>query len=320
MKQIPQTRKTEIRYRTCDPKRMLNKYVARRVIRSWNETVEDSSTGETVNITRSELLIERGTLITPDLLASIKFWQEEGTLEGVEIEVSNQRRLAFVDSNTAFYPYKVSVKIDDKKHVFLLYATSCSCAIDIVRDYVELNYTGGFTVCDVREMDYCIILVDSLEKAGKLQLELSEASYVPSDTGYVGAISGDGDVEEADSSTDKSENDSELKPRFYQLQVRIVATPEESDNPTGTPEPEDEQTGSFIVQTYTAARANLIIEKWLNDQEQRRYLESLEHPDRTYVRRHVKSFLEESKIIPIGRFIPVDFSMAYKDEDLGSDS
>lgn len=68
------------------------------------------------------------------------------------------------------------------------------------------------------------------------------------------------------------------------------------------------------MQTYTAVRANMLIDKWLDEQEELRYRESLKHPDRVCVRRKVKSFIEESKTIPVGRFIPVEFSQAYQDE------
>lgn len=38
-------------------------------------------------------------------------------------------------------------------------------------------------------------------------------------------------------------------------------------------------------------------------------------PERTFVKRQINSFIEESKVIPIGCFIPVEFSRAYNDSD-----
>lgn len=45
-----ETRKNEIRYVTSDPSKMLNKYLAKRVIKTWEESFIDEGTGETVNI------------------------------------------------------------------------------------------------------------------------------------------------------------------------------------------------------------------------------------------------------------------------------
>lgn len=56
-----ETRKNEIRYVTSDPSKMLNKYLAKRVIKTWEESFIDEDTGETVNIERNEVLFERGT-------------------------------------------------------------------------------------------------------------------------------------------------------------------------------------------------------------------------------------------------------------------
>ncbi len=138
-----ETRKSEIRYRTVDTARMRNKYIARNVTRTWKENFLDKDTGKTVEIDHHQVLFEKGTLITDDVLTSIKFWQEEGSLAGKEIEVSNQRRLSFAQRNGFLYPYKASAKINDKKSTFILYATSVANAVVILTDYIELNFQGG---------------------------------------------------------------------------------------------------------------------------------------------------------------------------------
>ena len=84
------SRKTEIRYVTADPARMLGKWVARRALKSWTEEFMDKSTGKTVSVERSEVLLERGTYIDRDMLSSIEFMMREGSLK--EVEVSNQNR------------------------------------------------------------------------------------------------------------------------------------------------------------------------------------------------------------------------------------
>lgn len=297
-----ETKKSEVRYRTTDPDRMLNRYTARRVLKTWTETIIDKSTGKTKEIERNELLLEKGTLITSDVLASIRFWQEEGSLAGKEIEVSNQRRLSFVNKNTCLYPYKASAEINGKKWTFLMYATSVANALEILTDYIELNFEGGFTVSDVKELEYAIVLIDSLKKPHKKRLE-TEIDYINGND-----ISTKTDEDE----DDEDDIDANLKLKFYQIQSRIVSLDAEAY--------ESEQTGAFIVQTFTAARANLLIDKWLHDRMEERRREAQKNPDFTYEIKQMKSYIEESKTIPIGRFIPVEFSNVYRDEYSSTDS
>ena len=74
---------------------------------------------------------------------------------------------------------------------------------------------------------------------------------------------------------------------------------------------------TFIVQTVSAVRANMLIEKYLRDRQEEEYLVSLDHPERTFVRYDIRSFIETSKILPIGCFIPVVFSEVYNGESDG---
>ena len=85
-----ETRKTEIRYVTSDPKKMLNMYLAKRVLKTWEESFIDEDTGETVTIERNEILFDRGTLIDQDILAKIRFSMEADGIK--EVEVSNHNR------------------------------------------------------------------------------------------------------------------------------------------------------------------------------------------------------------------------------------
>ena len=58
-----ETRKTEIRYKTSDPTKMLNKWIASRVLKTYTEDFVDEDTNEVVSIERNEILFDRGTLI-----------------------------------------------------------------------------------------------------------------------------------------------------------------------------------------------------------------------------------------------------------------
>lgn len=97
-----ETRKTEIRYVTSDPKKMLNMYLAKRVLKTWEESFIDEDTGETVTVERNEILFDRGTLIDQDTLAKIRFSMEADGIK--EVEVSNQNRLAFENENKFLSP------------------------------------------------------------------------------------------------------------------------------------------------------------------------------------------------------------------------
>lgn len=299
-----ESRKTEIRYITDDPSKMLGKWVARRAFKTWTEDFVDGDTGQVASIERNEILLERGTYISQDVLCSIKFMMQEGSLK--EVEVSNQNRQGMLLENRSLYPYKAVAKIDDKRKSFLLYATSVANALIILVDYIELNYKGGFEITDIKGMDYCVVLVDNLKSAEARKYELNVA-YLKGDISmetFVEATcdniaSGNPDTE------DKDDSKKETK-KFYQIGAHVVL----HDDKEG----DIEEDHTFIVQTFSAVRANMLIEKWLRDKQEERFQESLKHPERTFVKYQINSFIEESKIIPIGCFIPIYFSKVYNDD------
>ncbi|MBD5219494.1 MAG: RNA polymerase subunit sigma [Bacteroidales bacterium] len=298
------SRKTEIRYVTSDPQKMLGKFVARRAFRTWTEDVVDAETNETIQIERNELLLERGTYIDNDQLSSINFMMQEGSLK--EVEVSNQNRQGMLLQNNTMFPYKAVAKIEGKKKTFLLYASSVANALVILVDFIELNYKGGFEITKVEEMDYCVVIIDRLKPAEARKLELDTA-YLKGDISmqtFVEATidkiqDGNPDVEE------EAKNDEGKK--FYEIGAHVVLS---NDKEGGS-----EEDHIFIVQTVSAVRANMLIEKYLRDKQEERYLESLEHPERTFVKYDIRSFIETSKILPIGCFIPVSFSEVYNESD-----
>lgn len=298
-----ETRKTEIRYVTSDPKKMLGKWVARRAFKTWSEDFVDESTGKVVSIERHEILLERGTYISQDVLCTINFMMAEGSLK--EVEVSNQNRQGMLLENNSLLPYKAIAKIDGKRKSFLLYANSVANALVILVDYIELHYKGGFEITDIKEMEYCVVIIDRLKSAearkyeldtAYLKGEISKEDYVESTCDNI--TKGNPDAAETDD--DKNETK-----KFYQIGAHVVLHDDE--------EGDLEEDHTFIVQTFSAVRANMLIEKWLRDKQEERFMESLKHPERTFVKYQINSFIEESKIIPIGCFIPVDFSKVYND-------
>lgn len=300
-----ESRKTEIRYKTSDPRKMLGKFVARRALRTWFEDMVDEDTGKLVQIERNEVLLERGTYIDNDQLSSINFMIQEGSLK--EVEVSNQNRQGILLTNTALYPYKAVAKIEDKKKTFLLYASSVANALVILVDFIELNFKGRFEITKVEGMDYCVVIIDRLKPAEARKLELDTA-YLKGDISmetFVEATidkiqDGNPDVEE------DTKNETEGM-KFYEIGAHIVRSHEKEGN--------IESDHTFIVQTISAVRANILIEKYLRDMQEEDYEESLQHPERTFIKYDIRSNIETSKIIPIGCFVPVSFSEVYNEEN-----
>lgn len=176
-------------------------------------------------------------------------------------------------------------------------------ALDILNDYIELNFIGSYSVKDIKELDYCVILVDKLKSVKQRNLEL-DVAYLADEISMEEYLNEKID-EESSGSVEDSENDS-LKLKFYQIGAKIIMRLDDHED--------EEFNQVFIVQTFSAVRANLIIEKYLRDRQEIRYAESLLHPEMNFVKKEILSFIEESKIINVGGFIPRQFSEAYREE------
>lgn len=277
-----ETRKTEQRYVTSDPAKMLNMYFAKRVLKTWAEDFIDEDTQEVVSIERNEVLFERGTLIDQDILAKIRFSMEADGIK--EVEVSSQKRMAFENENKCLYPYIAQSQISDKKYKFLLYATGLDNAIVILKDYIELNFQSGFTLIMVKEFDSCIILTDNLKecKVDKVS-KLCEEEYL--DT------------------IDTENSEEEAKPnekKFYQIETKV------------TFDDEEERTQTFVVHTFNVDRAMMLITHWLKHKEEE-YAKQAKEKGHVYDKKEIHTSIESAKPIPVGRFIPKEFSMAYVD-------
>lgn len=286
-KEKVETKKDEIRYTTNEPKKMLNRWLVKDVLQKWTEDFIDEDTGEAVQIERSQKLFEKGTLIDQDTLAQIQFHIQAGSIS--EVEVSNQKRIAFERQNTHLYPWTAQVEIGDKKHKFLLYASSITNVVEILNDYIELNYSGGFQVVMAKEMDSCIILTDNLSKQ-KVDLE---KAYLKDE------ISMEEYAEAKTAGADEVEEVQEKK--FYQLEVKVTY----NDN--------IETTQSFIVHTHDTDRAMMIISTYLKKLEERTK-KANEEKDLDYEEREFKLCIEKAAPVPIGAFVPKEFTMAYNQE------
>ena len=282
-----ETRKTEVRYVTSDPKKMLNMYLAKHVLKTWEESFIDEDTGETVTIERNEILFDRGTLIDQDTLAKIRFSMEADGIK--EVEVSNQNRLAFENENKFLYPYLAQAQIGYKKYKFLLYATGLENVCLILRDYIELNYQSGFTLTMAKEFDSCVILTDNLKERkvddasiAYLKNEITMAEYV------------DKMDDEAEDSDEESKPDEK---KFYQIETKITFD-------------EEERVQTFVVNTFNVDRAMMLITHYLKNKEEECEKQAKEK-GHEFRKREIHTAIESAKPIPVGRFIPKEFSIAY---------
>lgn len=160
--QSVETKKNEVREITSDIRQMKGKYLVYDLKRSWKEDFVDEGSGEVVSIERKELIYERGTLLQAEELSRIQFFMSEGSIS--EVEVSNQKRMSYEFKNRHIYPYMAQVDVEDKKRKFLMLASSVDNALEIVKDFVELNYIGRYQVSMVKEYENHIIIVDTMLK------------------------------------------------------------------------------------------------------------------------------------------------------------
>ena len=275
-KEKVETKKDEVRYFTSEPREMLNKYLASDVVQKWSEDFIDEDTKEVVSVERTQKLFDRGRLIDQDLLTQINFHLQTGDVK--EVEVSNQKRLAFENKNTFLHPWQAQAEIGDKKYKFLLYASGISNVIEILNDYIELNYASGFTLVMAKEIDSCIILTDNFEKQ-KVDLE---KAYLKDE------ISLEEYVEAKDGAKDDDEEIKEKK--FYQLEVKITY----SDN--------IETTQSFIVHTFDTDRALMVISHYLKKWEEKK---NQEHREKGWSEHEIRDFklcIEKAGPMPVGAF------------------
>jgi len=262
-----ETKLTEIKRTTKNPKLLLNMYTSCRVLKSWTENFVDEDSGEVVPIERNEVVFDRGILIDQDILAQMKFYFETGDIS--EVEVSNQRRMAYQLENNSLDIFVAVADMGDKKHKFIFYATGIDMAIPLLKDYIELNYTSGFILKSIKDFDVAIILIDNLKKA------------IPED-----------EEPEIDEDT------TEVEKKFIQIDFNVEVD--------GT----KVYTSSAVVQTYNVERAMMLINDYLIKQEKIRTEENKQH-GRTYESQVYFATIEAAKPIPIGVFIPKEFSMAY---------
>lgn len=157
-----QTRHNELKFRTADKAQMLNRYLAENVIAEYTENMVDDN-GEVVEIKRTQKLFDAGTYIDQETAAKLMFYIQSGDIKGVV--VSNQKRLG-IEYATGRELWIVQIRTikTDTKYKLIAYANGIAQLLDIIRDYSEQKFDGGFEVMNAKKLDFHRIIIDELKK------------------------------------------------------------------------------------------------------------------------------------------------------------
>lgn len=200
------TKKNEIIICTSEPSEMIGKYTAERVVRGWTEEFVDEDTGDIVPIERKEVIMDRGTFLENEKISTIMFHLQSGDLEHVKL--SNQKRegVFVIDGHSQIW--STVIEVGKKKVKLLLYANSFETATDIIKDYVELNYSGYCKLSQLKEFGHYTVIEEAItkdtpdsdkeKKLYKMEININSDGYVYSNNFLIFAT----DVESAKTAID----------------------------------------------------------------------------------------------------------------------
>lgn len=292
-----QTRLNEVRIKTLEPKKMLNMYLAERVVKKWFEDFVDQDSGEVVSVERTEKLFERGLLIDQDLLVKIQFSIQAGEITE-PIEVTNQHRSAHEFMRGSFCLWTAKAEFQgSKKKKFLLYGQNIEQVIDILRDYIELNFEGAFFITNIKDFKNYIILDDTLSYP--LSEDDINTAYLRGEIDletYVNALH--------NGAQDEDKPSQENQKKYYSLSLAIKYH---------TFDGEGEYYDDFLVHTFDSERTLLVIKAYLKmrDEEEAQRCKSAGNE---FIPRTYNLSIEKLTPLNVGYVIPQEFSLAYKEE------
>ena len=146
----------ENRFTTDLPEMMVGMYAAEDIRRHWTEEVVDEDAGEVIPVDRSELVLERGTLIDADVASRLAFHLQAGDIK--EVAVTDVQRTARLYERGSFLPWKVTFAVGTKTETLILYARSLDDASAIAKDYIERTRKGYFVLQTVTSFKECIVI------------------------------------------------------------------------------------------------------------------------------------------------------------------
>lgn len=143
---------------TTDPAEMLGKYLINPVLKTWMEDFRDTSTGEIVQIERSEVLVP-ACRITKDVLPQIEFFMQSGDIQGVDVCDNNCLDM-HVSTSNYMDVYRVdTVQLPQQVFRYICMAQSVVQAITIATEYGQMyrGVRGSVVVTKVAAIDVTVI-------------------------------------------------------------------------------------------------------------------------------------------------------------------
>lgn len=169
-------------------------------------------------------------------------------------------------------------------------------AITIIKDYVELNFEGMFYISMVKEFESCIVLLDKL-KGMKYSFEKDFCSGKISTEEFLEAL-----VLQVDE--EQREQEEQISKKWYKINSKIITTDKEGNERT--------EFFQFVVNSTSAERANMLINVYLKQKQDEERVRATEKGN-VFDEELITAAIEEAAIIPIGVFVPKEFSEAYKE-------
>ena len=197
--------------------------------------------------------------------------------------------------NARLYPYMSQVNIGGQKRKVLLYAIGVENAITIIKDYVELNFEGMFGISMVKEFESCIVRLDKL-KGVKYSFEKDFCSGKITAEEFLNELALQVDEEK------REQEEDQISKKWYKINSKIITTDKEGNETT--------KFFQFVVNSTSAERANMLINVYLK-RKQDEERAKVEEKGIVFDEDLITAAIEEAAIIPIGVFIPKEFSEAY---------
>lgn len=271
-----QTRLNQEIITTSDPRKMLGMYTAKRVLRTWTEDFIDEDTGEIVTIERNDMIMERGVLLTPEQVSELSFYLQSGDIK--EVEITNQCRNGVEYLGGGFTPWMATVKVNGKNTKMLLFAQDINQALEILKDYTELETSGSFFILGIKQRS-SLIYIDS---------QLS--SYAMNEKG--------------EAVVDEKDDEKVVKQRFYIVDASIQnldATQDQVEDGV------DVYCQTFLLKSANADSAKKQIELYMA----RKAKERAETGKEAIICKYGIT-INAASPVGIGSVVPEDFSEAYK--------
>lgn len=290
MKTQIETKHDELKFRTADKAQMLNRYLADNVIAEYPEDFIDDK-GEKVTIKRSQKLFDRGTYVDQEIATKIMFYIQCGDVSNVV--VSNQKRLGFGYAvGRELWITQIRLINTDTKYKLMAYANGIEQLMEIITDYCEQKFDGGFEILNAKKLEFHRVIIDEIKKKDTsaedyLKDKITGEEYAWSQ--YKGAKD-ESDISVADF-------------KYYQIEAKFdyIAHPGLSTE------------HNYIVYTYDASKAERLIMAQMAKEE----AEATRRGDA--VERKTLS-LEKVSQLAVSYYIPMAFTDAYNPQHKDNES